>query len=90
MTTLPLIESLQGLAELGQRAVGHREHEDVAECRSFAWRAGAGIRADVGGQSLVILEVARREHDLMPGARPHPAERTAHIARADHPDLHRL
>ena len=53
-------------------------------------RAGAGIHADAGGQALVILEVARREHDLMPGARPHLAESAAYIARANHPDPHRL
>jgi len=55
---LALEQVARFLGDFGQRAVGHRHHDDLAECRGLAWRAGACAAAQLRRERPVVLEVA--------------------------------
>ena len=77
----------QILAQLRQRAVGHRHQHDLAEGGGFLGRSRARLAAQARRQRAVVFEVARREHDLVSRLEPDLAQGAADAARADDADL---
>ena len=81
---------LQVLADLRHRAVGDRDEDDVAEGRRLARRAHAGLGAELVGEGLQLIGVARRDEHLVAGLHPELGEGAADVAGADDADLERL
>jgi hypothetical protein len=77
----------QVAAQLRQRTVGDGHQHDFAERRRLLARSRAGLAAQARGERLVVLEVERGEHDLVPVPDPDPAQGAADPARADHADF---
>jgi hypothetical protein len=70
----------------GQGRIGHREEQHFTKSRGFLRRARARAGTHAGGKFSVVLEIERREHDLMPGLYPQRADRAADAARSDDAD----
>ena len=74
------------LADLRQRAVGHRDEQRIAERDRLGDRAGLRKRAEPRHQVLQLFGMAGRKQHRMAGLDPQAPDRAADVPRADNSD----